>query len=898
MSEGTTINTGIVNPVNDLGALLLGVEKPARYCGGEYGRLARRDALLQTLIAFPDLYEIGMSNQALRIIYNGLNRIPGISCDRAFAPAPDFERLLRDRGLPLYGLDTGISLKNFDLLLFTLGYELGISGILAMLDISGIPPRSQQRGESDPLIIAGGPAVSNPLPYSAFIDAFWIGEAEAGFFELAQELLTIKQNGGNRAALFERIKEHPHVWVKGKKRAVRAVDVCFAVREATGIVQKEFFTTEYHCPTDSLELHGAQKSALSKGVDEKCSIRPAHNNIYRTHRNRLDLSSRARRGGKKDFRIKTPCSSVVNSSFAVYPVPSMKTVQHHGILEIMRGCPNGCRFCHAGYWYRPMRQKTQEALVREAEAFISRGGYREISLSSLSSGDYAGVGELVDTLNRRFSGRHVSFQLPSLRVSTFSLSLLGKISQTRKSGLTFAVETPRDFWQLAVNKQVTENSVVEILREAKRNGWRGAKFYFMIGLPVPPLPGEARGVCSEEAEIVNFVTAVARKTAMHFNVNVGIFVPKPHTPYQWARQIDRESAAAKLEFIRSRLKPLGHKVSVSDPLVSMLEGILSRGDERAGDLVEQAFHAGSRLDAWQEFMAKDVWRDILEHHAALAEEFLSAKNVDAVLPWQPVVSGVSPAYLYREFEKSLQGDMTPPCVEDCVSRCGICNDINQTQRAPISDPQSPVPDPQSLIPDPQSSQSDPAIWRLLFSFTKVGSAVFHGHLSLVEIFSMTMNRAGLDVLYTQGFNPLAKLEIVSPLSIGIAAGAEIAAVDFSHEFPPGEFIEKMNAALIEGIKINRAEIYRIPGGSKKHSLSSLLWGFGYTDPDAGIAYVPASEEKAYREKRTCAVGARAAVFSLRRSCVLAKNIITDDPQQSGALPGVSYFDVYRHLYKS
>ncbi len=493
MSEGTAINTGIVNPVNDLGALLLGVEKPARYCGGEYGRLARTDAPLQTLIAFPDLYEIGMSNQALRIIYNGLNRIPGVSCDRAFAPAPDFEQLLRGRGLPLYGLDTGISLKNFDLVLFTLGYELGISGILAMLDVSGIPLRSELRGESDPLLIAGGPAVSNPLPYSAFIDAFWIGEAEAGFFDLAQELLTIKQNGGDKAALFERIKSHPHIWVKGKERAVRAVDISFA---------------------------------------------------------RWDTAETA-----------------------VYPIPSMKTVQHHGILEIMRGCPNGCRFCHAGYWYRPMRQKTQEALVREAEAFITQGGYREISLSSLSSGDYAGIGELVDTLNQRFSGRHVSFQLPSLRVSTFSLSLLEKISQTRKSGLTFAIETPRDFWQLAINKQVTENSVVEILREAKRNGWRGAKFYFMIGLPVPPLPEGDEGGYSEETEIVNFVTTIARKTAMHFNVNVGIFVPKPHTPYQWARQIDSESAAAKLEFIRSRLKPLGHKVSISDPLVSMLEGI-------------------------------------------------------------------------------------------------------------------------------------------------------------------------------------------------------------------------------------------------------------------------------------------------------------------------------------
>ncbi|MDR2717089.1 MAG: TIGR03960 family B12-binding radical SAM protein [Treponema sp.] len=807
MSEGTAINTGYVDPVNDLGALLLEVEKPARYTGGEYGRLARRDAPLQTLIAFPDLYEIGMSNQALRIIYNGLNRIPGVSCDRAFAPAPDFERLLRERGLPLYGLDTGVSLKNLDLLLFTLGYELGISGILAILDVSGIPLRSDQRGEHDPLIIAGGPAVSNPLPYSAFIDAFWIGEAEAGFFDLAQELLTIRQNGGSRAALFERIKNHPHIWVKGKERAVRAVDSCFARRETAS----------------SLEV-------------------------------------------------------------AVYPVPSMKTVQHHGILEIMRGCPNGCRFCHAGYWYRPMRQKTQDALVREAEAFITRGGYREISLSSLSSGDYAGIGELVDALNRRFSGRHVSFQLPSLRVSSFSLSLLEKISQTRKSGLTFAVETPRDFWQLAINKQVTEDSVVEILKEAKRNGWRGAKFYFMIGLPVPA------GEYSEEVEIVNFITAVARKTSMHFNVNVGIFVPKPHTPYQWARQIDSESAAAKLEFIRSRLKPLGHKVSVSDPFVSMLEGILSRGDARAGDLVEQAFRAGSRLDAWQEFIAKDVWRGILEHHAALTGEFLAEKNIEAPPPWQHILSGVSSAYLRTEFEKSHKAALSPPCAENCTAPCGVCKRDTGIMRNENScgaeSPEHP-PEPEN------TAHSDPAIWRLLFSFTKEGSAVFHGHLSLIEIFSMAMGRAGLDVLYTQGFNPLAKMEIVSPLSIGIAAGAEMAAVEFSHEFSPGEFTEKMNAALIEGIRVNRAEIYRIPGGSKKHSLSSLLWGFGYADPDGETAYVPASEEKAYRKKH---LDAGAALFSLHRTCVLAKNIIIDDSKQSAALPWASYFDVYRHLY--
>ena len=821
-----------VDPVKDLGPLLLDIDSPGRYTGGEHGRLAKTDALLQTLIAFPDLYEIGMSNQAFRIIYNGLNKIPGISCDRAFAPAPDFEKLLREKNMPLYGLDTGISLKSLDLLLFTLGYELGITGILTMLDVSGIPLRAALRGDDDPLIIAGGPVVSNPLPYSAFIDAFWIGEAENGFFDLASQLLEVKQGTSNqrfadrgqgaraddRAAMLKLLQAHPNVWMKGKDKAVRAV--------YWGFGQKE------------------------ESVDDA----------------------------------------------AVYPVPGMKIVQHHGILEIMRGCPNGCRFCHAGFWYRPMRQKSPQALIREAESFITRGGYREISLSSLSTGDYPGIDQLVDALNDRFSSRHVSFALPSLKVSGFSLPLLEKVSRTRKSGLTFAIETPLDFWQLAINKQVSEDSVVAILHKAKHNGWRTAKFYFMIGLPVPPAAGSDD--FSEENEIIHFVTNVGRKTGMKFNVNVGIFIPKPHTPYQWARQINGEAASAKLDCIRSRLKPLGHKVSISDPLISMIEGVLSRGDERAGELAEEAFHAGSRLDPWQEFIDKNAWQNILEKNTALVTDFLSAKDLDKTLPWYPIASGVSCAYLKKEFEKSNNAELTPSCAKDCTAHCGCCNtgsiEPNVRRQGSVSGGQG-TEDSVDFHQHDDSIQTviskrDPVLWKLLFSFSKEGSAVFHGHLSLVEIFSMAFTRAGLDVIYTQGYNPLAKLEIVSPLSVGISAAGEVAAVEFFHPMQPCEFMEKINNTLPEGIRINRAQGYCVPSGKKKHSLSSLLWGFGYTTTDGKTEYLPATEEKTFRSQ---CLNAGETRFSLRRSCVLAKNIINKDQGE-----WASYFDVYSHLYGS
>jgi radical SAM superfamily enzyme YgiQ (UPF0313 family) len=801
-----------IDPLENLGPLLLEVEKPARYAGGEFGALARRPPaeeapkVLRTLIAFPDLYEIGMSNQAFRIIYNRLNKMPGLFCDRAFAPAPDFEQLLRRRHLPLSGLDTGISLKDLDLLLFTLGYELGITGVLAMLDVSGIPLFASERGGEDPVVIMGGPCVSNPLPYAAFVDAFWIGEAEAGFFDLAGELAAMKQAGAGREALLERIKSHPSVWVRGKERAFRAVDGGF------------------------------------------CSRPP---------------------------------------EAAVFPVPSMKAVQHHGAVEIMRGCPNGCRFCHAGFWYRPMRQKPADTVIREAESFITRGGYREISLSSLSSGDYAFIGDLVDALNRNFADRHVSFQLPSLKVSSFSLSLLEKISETRKSGLTFAVETPEESWQLAINKMVVRDNVLAILREAKRRGWRGAKFYFMIGLPVGEQPGEPEQK-SEEARIVDFIASLGRESGMHFNINLGVFVPKPHTPFERVPQIGMAEARRKLDYIRSRLKPLGHRVGVQDTLSPVIEGILSRGDERAGALVKNAFDRGCRLDAWLEYCRKDIWTEILETHKSLEEEFRGEKHREKPLPWNCIDPGLSESFLEGENNRAQNRDFTSWCIKNCTHPCGICrpdqkiveNSIQYDNLHYTREWTGPLPAQTQTRP-----QSDPSLRRIIFSFTKEGRAVFLSHLGVVEVFSMALLRSGIPVLYTQGFNPLPRLEICAPLTTGIGAAGEIAAIDLENDPGPDLFVREMNKNLPPGIRIREAEAYRIPGGEKKHSLASRLWGFAYSGTGETIDFVKAGDEKAYRASRS------GGIFGLRRLSVLAR-----DPENPDK--GLSFFRAFRLLYPS
>ncbi|GHV75958.1 B12-binding protein [Spirochaetia bacterium] len=782
------------------GELLLTVEKPARYTGGEYGRLAKRNAALNMLIAFPDLYEIGMSNQAFRIIYNRLNSITAVSCDRAFAPAPDFEDLLRSRNIPLYGLDTGISLQSLDVLMFTLGYELGITGVLAMLDRGFIPLKRTERGEGDPIVIMGGPCVSNPLPYERFIDAFWIGEAEAGFFDLSMELRDLKLAGAGRGELLEKICAHPSIWTAGKKRAVRAVDSGF--------------------------------------------------------------SSRA-------------------PGAAVFPVASIKTVQHHGAVEIMRGCPNGCRFCHAGTWYRPMRQKSADTIRKEAAAFINSGGYREISLSSLSTGDYQHIDSLVESLNDEYASRHISFQLPSLRVSTFSLPLLEKVSMVRKSGLTFAVETPADAWQMAINKEVSRDTVAAILTEAKRKGWRGAKFYFMVGLPVG-------GTGSEEQEIVAFILEIAHRTGMHVNINVGAFIPKPHTPYQWAAQIDENTARAKIDHIRNNLKPRGHKVSYNDPFIATIEGVLSRGDERVGDLIEEAYARGCRLDAWDEHIKKDVWADLLDTHAPLVQAIQGPKNTEDPLPWDCISSGTAVRFFKHEYEKSKLEEYTSPCTDKCNSPCGNCaKDAKIVYNTIYADNSLRVKAP--II---ELQKQDPMTLRILFSFEKRDSAVFLPHLALVELFSMAFMRAGIPVLFTQGFNPTPKLDFASPLSLGISAGGEIANIDLElHEgenFSPDEFIQKINTNLPAGIMVKEAIKVRIPSGAKKYSIPSLLWGALYQSPNGGEDLVPAFDEKNYRLKMT---GSGRSLYTLNRKTVLAKS--RRDPTQPD-----SYFTIYHSLYWS
>ena len=530
----------------------------------------------------------------------------------------------------------------------------------------------------------------------------------------------------------------------------------------------------------------------------------------------------------------------------------------------------------------PYFQKNADVVQAETEMFIRKGGYREITLSSLSSGDYDHLDSLIDCFNRKYREERISFQLPSLKVSGFSLNLLEKVSRVRKSGLTFAVETPDDFRQMAINKQVSGEDVVSILKEAKKRGWRTAKFYFMIGLPLEEGEGglKSGGLKSEEEEIIDFIEKTAVLAKMHFNINIGTFIPKPHTPYQWAAQLSRDESEKKLDFLRTRLKAMGHKVGLQDPLISVIEGIASRGDERAGEIFEEAFRLGCRLDSWSEYLKRDVWETILLRYKDLVKEILGRKEIKP-LPWSFVDSGIGEKHLVKELEKSKAGEITLSCIKNCTKSCEICGLGSKIVKNIIQykhDSEAGCHNDLSIM-NPNTPAPAPT-YRIIFSFSKKGSAVFHSHLGLIEIFSMSFLRANIQVKYTQGFNPLPRLDIASPLSVGIIAGGEIASIDTEFFFEAEQFRTNLNEFLPEGIEIIEAMNIHIKPGVKKHSVSSLLWGFVYKGQNGQEEIVDAKNEKSYRLSRK---GSDGSNYDLERISVLARK-------------EESYFDVYRELY--
>ncbi|WP_455381483.1 TIGR03936 family radical SAM-associated protein, partial [Salinispira pacifica] len=727
-------------PDRDLEEILLNVDTPSRYTGGEYKCTVRPDDDLYTVaLCFPDLYEIGMSNTAIKILYTLINATPGVRCERVFAPAVDFEEALHRQGVPLYTLESGIPLCDCDMVAFSMGYELSATNILAVLSSGGIPIDFDERGEGDPLIIAGGPAVTNPVPYGAFLDAVIIGEAEACLQELLSDLAETARRGESRTAMLDVLREHRSVWAAGKAERVERA------------VWEDF--------------------------------------------------------GRDPFLVQ-------------FPLPHLRPVQDHGVIEIMRGCPNGCRFCHAGIYYRPYRMKELDAIISEADHLILRYGYRDITLSSLSSGDYSEIASLMQILNRRYRGLNVSFSLPSLKVDSFTLPILEQLSEVRRSGLTFAVETPWEDGQVALNKSVSYEQIVDILKTARSHGFRSAKFYFMIGLPLEQREPEA-----EAEAIVTFVRNVFGATGVHIHLNIGTFVPKPHTPFQWVRQLSEAESRERIAAIRAKLRRYGFvKLGWASPFHSFIEGIISRGDERAGALVKEAFLRGARFDAWEDRTRRDAWEEAIDAAGWPVEAATVAERPTGErLPWSAIRLGVPDAVLFRELERSRRAELTTICAPECVEPCGVCN--RRLQPRPASAAGEPQQFSGSIL-DHTPASDDGA--RLLFRYQKRGPARFLPHRSVVIAFERAFQMCSVPVTFSAGFNPHPVVELSPPLPLGAAGLGEAGRVDVNKKIHVENLPTELSARLPDGLVVDRVELLSLfDRGRKRPTIGALLWGGRY-----------------------------------------------------------------------
>ena len=713
----------------DLTALLRKVEKPGRYVGGEFGAVVKPDPVFTVALSYPDLYEIGMSNAAIRILYSLLNTIPDVSCERVFAPAPDFEEALRSAGLPLFSLETGRPLSEFDLIGFSIGHELTLTNLCAILESGGVEIESARRGPGQPIVIAGGPAATNPVPLGLFVDAVFIGEAEGWVEPVFTTLAEMKRKGAARQDVLAFLQSQPSVWFPGKA--------------------------------------GRVGRALWRGFAETAAT-------------------------------------------ALFPVPSMRIVQDHGSVEIMRGCPNACRFCHATVYARPCRFKLHQMIQEEVEGLVLRAGYRQVTLSSLSSGDFREIHGLVRDLNAKYAPLQVSFSLPSLRIDSMSLALLKEISEVRKSGLTFAVETAKPEWQQEVRKTAALEKIIAVMREARTQGWKAAKFYFMVGLP----PSFAE---DESTSIIEYLSAVRAATGMSLNVNIAAFIPKPHSPWQRAPQLGEEEASSRIMAVRKGLAGNGFKIGHHAPFLSILEGIVARGDERAARLVLDAYRHGARLDAWEEHLKPDVWRQaIARADWDVVGDACRPRDPSEPLPWDKVALGLTMSEI-ADAHTGLRSQSTLK-----VPAVPVSTPSSTDQVSPAA---AGMPQLRQERKGAAAGMLQAAAWkRLLFSFTKAGTSAFISHLDLMTVFERALVRAGYAARFTEGFNPKPRLEFANPLSLGLESLDEIGGIDL-HDFDNEEsFVARMNRSLPVGLLLKSAAIVPHDGVSRRRSLMSLYWG--------------------------------------------------------------------------
>lgn len=599
--------------------MLQAVEKPARYTGGEWNAQPKDSAavLCRVALAMADVYEVGMSNLGLKILYEILNRRDDIAAERVYAPWLDMEEEMRCRGIPLFSLETFREVSSFDILGFSLQYELLITNTLNMLDLAGLGLHAAERTDEQPFVIGGGPCVYNTEPIADFFDFFVLGDGEEIVVEVCDALIAWKKEGrpdGRRGFL---------------RRAARI----------PGVYVPSFYAPEYDAQGMFTGL---------RILDEAASPQ-----IYRRVVKDLDAAP-----------------------FLEKPVvPYLGIVHDRLMLELFRGCTRGCRFCQAGMAYRPVRERRPETLESLARTLFDSTGYNEMSLTSLSSADYSCLSPLVDGLLAGTQGERVSFSLPSLRIDSFSVDIAERLQQVRKSGLTFAPEAGTQRLRDVINKNVTEDDLLHSVRTAFEQGWKAVKLYFMMGLPTET-DEDIVGIAELAQKVVDCYKEVKGKRGVKVTVSVSCFVPKAYTPFQWFAQVPQEEFERRQRLLKESIRDRAISFHYHDARASVLEGALSRGDRRLSAVIETAWRNGAKFDGWTDQFKDEVWKDAF-CRCGIAPEFYSrrTRDLEEVLPWAHTSPGVSEDFLRREWQRAQEAALTHDCRRETCTGCGVCPEL-------------------------------------------------------------------------------------------------------------------------------------------------------------------------------------------------------------------------------